>query len=205
MKFEDAVEVIGPALIVLLVNAPLDRPAVVGVVVLLGESVAVDFAAAACDFLRCAAGFERWLAPVGFPRRTEHFWKCRLRISLLEKVSLHKTHMYGRSPVSIKSQQVVHVEPREHLRLSMWRFKCLACRYVLLQFGQGNLPSASFAGTALLVFGEPLTALGITAALPGALGNIPLRPCEPTTCVLVGSLPFSVGSPCCWCAFWSHI
>jgi len=52
VKVEDEVEVIGPALMVLLVNAPLVRPAVVGVVVLLGESVAVDFAAAACDFFK---------------------------------------------------------------------------------------------------------------------------------------------------------
>lgn len=102
MKLEGAVEVIGPVAMELLVKAPFDRPVVVGVVVLLGESVAVDFAAAACDFFKCAAGFERWLAPVGLPRRTEHFWKCLLRISLLEKVSLHKTHMYGRSPVSIR-------------------------------------------------------------------------------------------------------
>jgi hypothetical protein len=29
--------------------------------------------AAVCDFLRCAAGLDRWLAPVGLPRRTEHF------------------------------------------------------------------------------------------------------------------------------------
>jgi hypothetical protein len=92
----------GPAPMELLVKAPFDKPAVVGVVVLLGESVAVDFAAAAWDFLRCAAGFERWLAPVGLPRRTEHFWKCLLRMSLLEKVSLHRTHMYGRSPVSVQ-------------------------------------------------------------------------------------------------------
>jgi hypothetical protein len=83
----------GPALMVLLVKAPLLRPAVVGVVVLFGESVAVDFAAAACDFFKCAAGLERWLAPVGLPRLTEHFWKWRLRMSLLEKVSLHRTHM----------------------------------------------------------------------------------------------------------------
>lgn len=112
MKVDDEVEVIGPALMVLLVKAPLESPAVVGVVVLLGESVAADFAAAACDFFKCAAGFERWLAPVGLPRLTEHFWKWRLRMSLLEKVSLHRTHMYGRSPVC----------------LSIWRFKCLACK-----------------------------------------------------------------------------
>ncbi len=47
MKLEDEVEVIGPALMVLLVKAPFDRPAVVGVVVLLGESVVVLLAAVA--------------------------------------------------------------------------------------------------------------------------------------------------------------
>lgn len=26
-----------------------------------------------CDFFRWAAGLDRWLAPVGLPRRTEHF------------------------------------------------------------------------------------------------------------------------------------
>lgn len=63
-----------------------------GVVALAGEAVAA-LAACCCDFLMCAAGFDKWLAPVGFPRRTEHFWKWRLRMSLREKVSLHKTHM----------------------------------------------------------------------------------------------------------------
>lgn len=43
----------------------------------------------------------RWLAPVGLPRLMEHFWKCLFRMSLREKVSLHRWHMYGRSPVSV--------------------------------------------------------------------------------------------------------
>lgn len=38
-------------------------------------AAAAAFWAAACDFLRWAAGFDKWLAPVGFPLRTEHFWK----------------------------------------------------------------------------------------------------------------------------------
>jgi hypothetical protein len=50
-------------------------------------------AAALWDFFRCAAGLDKWLRPVGLPRRTEHFWKCRFRISLLEKVSLQSTHI----------------------------------------------------------------------------------------------------------------
>lgn len=128
MKVDDDVEVIGPALMVLLVKAPLVRPAVVGVVVLLGESVAVDFAAAACDFFKWAAGFDKWLAPVGLPRLTEHFWKWRLRISLLENVSLQRTHMYGRSPVSAHVSKQTPQSIREHSRLSIWRFRCLACK-----------------------------------------------------------------------------
>jgi len=82
-----------------LVKGGFAMTALCGVVALAGEAVAA-FAACCCDFLIWAAGLDTWLAPVGLPRRTEHFWKWRLRMSLLEKVSLHKTHMYGRSPVS---------------------------------------------------------------------------------------------------------
>ena len=38
--------------------------------------------------------------PGGIARRIEHFWKWRLRISLLENVSRQRMHKYGRSPVS---------------------------------------------------------------------------------------------------------
>lgn len=62
-----------------------------------------------------------------------------------------------------------------------------------MQFGHGNFPSASLVGmTALLElpFAPPL----VTAARPGALGKIPLLPCEPTTWVLGCSLEAS-GNP----------
>jgi hypothetical protein len=81
--------------------APFMRPA--GVAPLIGELM-FDFDslfAAACDFFKWAAGLDKWLAPVGLPRRTEHFWKCLFKISLRENVSRQRTHMYGRSPVSI--------------------------------------------------------------------------------------------------------
>jgi hypothetical protein len=68
----------------------------------------------------------------------------------------------------------------------------LACKYVLLQFGQGNFPSASFAGIAAFL-GDPFAFSGATVARPGALGSIPLLPCEPTTCVRVSSLGDSAG------------
>ncbi len=51
-------------------------------------------------FLRWDCESARCDSPVGFPRLIEHFWKWRLRMSLREKVSLHKRHWYGRSPVS---------------------------------------------------------------------------------------------------------
>ena len=54
-------------------------------------------------FFKCDWELDRCVAPVGFPRLIEHFWKCRLRMSLRENVSLHKIHEYGRSPVSMAS------------------------------------------------------------------------------------------------------
>jgi hypothetical protein len=54
------------------VNGGFAITALEGVVALAGEAVAA-FAAACWDFLMWAAGFDRWLAPVGLPRRTEHF------------------------------------------------------------------------------------------------------------------------------------
>jgi hypothetical protein len=66
------VAVSGPELIAADVKGGFGSGPVDGVVVLFGESV---LALAGCDFFKCAAGLERWLAPVGFPRLTEHFWK----------------------------------------------------------------------------------------------------------------------------------
>lgn len=43
----------------------------------------------------------KWLAPVGLPRLTEHFWKCLLSMSLREKVSSQRPHEYGLTPVSV--------------------------------------------------------------------------------------------------------
>ena len=80
-----------------------------GVVALAGDAVA----AFCWFFLMCAAGLDRWLAPVGLPRRTEHFWKCRFRMSLLENVSLHRTHMYGRSPVSMDGLAYKQIRNRQ--------------------------------------------------------------------------------------------
>lgn len=62
----------------------------------------------------------------------------------------------------------------------------------MLQFGQGNFPSASFVGIAAFL-GDPLTPSGATAARPGALGRMPLLPCEPTTWVRVSSRGDSAG------------
>lgn len=67
---------------------------------------------------------------MGFPRRIEHFWKWRLRMSLREKVSLHKWQEYGRSPVSVSSQYATrHEEFSDNdSRLNKWRLRCLACK-----------------------------------------------------------------------------
>jgi hypothetical protein len=54
------------------------------------------------------------------------------------------------------------------------------------------LPSASLVGMAVFL-GDPFAVSGATAARPGALGSIPLLPCEPTTCVRVSSLGDSAG------------
>lgn len=96
-----------------------------GVVALAGDAVAA-FADACWDFLMCAAGLDKWLAPVGLPRRTEHFWKWRFKMSLRENVSLHRTHMYGRSPVSIHALAYLDVWRAEtptsqHVSLQMFR------------------------------------------------------------------------------------
>ena len=66
-------------------------------------------------------------------------------------------------------------ESQKHLRRSMCRFKCLACRYVFVQFGHGNLPSASFCGI-VLPFGEPFKPFCMTGGRPGALGKMPRLP-----------------------------
>jgi hypothetical protein len=58
--------------IVVLGNPPLTKLAVVGVEAVLPCS-GPALALAACDFLRWAAGLDKWLRPAGLPRRTEHF------------------------------------------------------------------------------------------------------------------------------------
>jgi hypothetical protein len=91
------------------------------------------------------------------------------------KFRVHKTNMeFLRPPKDSQTQAQINKWGGENSRRNKCRLRCLACKYVFVQCGHGNFPSASLTGTTVLL-GPDAPAVG-AAGRPGALGSIPRRP-----------------------------
>ena len=117
-----------------------------------------------------AAGLDKWLAPVGFPLRMEHFWKCRFKMSLLENVSLHKTHMYGLSPVSMNSQPKERVRSSDGLTAEKVSLQMFGVQICLVAVRTGEFPIRIFCRDRI-VLRSPISSVGDGRCSAGSTGQ----------------------------------